>query len=104
MISNRVGVGAADPEADALLNLCGQRAPVGDVHRAQGSFRRQVAAPDVVADARRRNEPAVGDDAADRHRVADVPVRTEHPTGAALSGNAALELRDGPAVMGAEDR
>ncbi len=46
-----IAIGAADPEADSLLNLARQPSPVADVGRADIGLRRQVAARDVVPDA-----------------------------------------------------
>jgi hypothetical protein len=51
-----------------------------------------VAAGDVVADRRRRDQPLVADDAADRHRVTEMVVRAEH-RGAPSSPPGTLDLR-----------
>ena len=46
---------------------------------------------------------SVGDDSADRHRVAEVAVGAQHAPGAVLDRDALLELLDGLLVMVAED-
>ena len=62
-----------------------------------------VAAADVVADAGRAQVLAVGDDAADRLRVADVAVRAQDALAAFCRVDAALELLDRAGFVVAED-
>src|SRR5262249_37633193 len=61
-----------------------------------------VAAPDVVADPRRRHVALVCDAAADRLAVAHVVVRAENAEVGVARGHAALELREAARVHVAE--
>ena len=108
LVDDGVVAGAAvvapDAEGDAPEDLVHDPRQVG-LHVAEREVgeHRLVAAADVVADARRAEVLAVGDDAADRLRVADVTVGAQHALAAVLRLDAALELRDGPLVVVAED-
>ena len=60
-------------------------------------------APDVVAGSGRGDVLAVGDDAADRRAVAEVPVGAEDSAGALRHRHAPFELTDRPLVVISED-
>jgi hypothetical protein len=75
----------------------------GQIRRAHGRPDREVAAGDVVADPRRRDVLAVSDNAADRHRVAEVTVRAQHRRRALLSVGAAPQLVDRCGVVLSEN-
>src|SRR5205823_1046855 len=62
----------------------------------------EIAARDVVADARRRHVRSIADDTADRHRVAKVAVGAQDRRRVWFRGRAALELGDGFSVVHSE--
>ncbi len=75
-VIDRLVVRAAHPERDPRDDLVHDGRD-GNVVGAEVCPHRLVPAADVVADSGRRDVVAVGDDAADRLRVADVRIRAE---------------------------
>src|SRR5439155_25628155 len=103
-VVDRLRVGAAEPEAHRLGDVVGDDGNAfADVLVLEVDPRRHVAAADVEADARDRDVFLVGDDAADRLRIAEVAVGAEHAARNAADAHAAPHLRDGALVMLTED-
>jgi hypothetical protein len=99
-----LGIAAAQPEAHVLGDVGRERRNVGlYVVEGEIELRRHVAAGDVEADAADRDVLLIGDDAADRHGVAEVPVRAQHGAGHAADAHAAVHLRQGALVVLTED-
>jgi len=105
VVANRLAIAAPHPERHAPFDLI--RDPLVvlgcEIGCAERRPHREVAARDVVADARRRDVVAIADHAADRHRVAEMSVGAEHRRCAGLRGGAALQLLDGRRVVPPEN-
>src|SRR6516162_219648 len=99
-----LGIAAAETEADIGSDLVDQRT---DAIRDRGlrhvELDRHVAAGGVEADTAHGNVLLVGDDAADRLRIAEVAVRTEDATNHAANLHAARHLLLRAIVVTAED-
>jgi hypothetical protein len=97
-------IDAADAEADVAADV-GEDGPDPVVDRGalHVEANRHVAAADVVADAADRDMLLIGDHAADRLRVAQMPVGAQHAADHAADTHAARHLRLGARVMLAED-
>src|SRR5215470_16808107 len=99
-VIDRLRVGAAEPEAHLLGDVVGDNwHALADVLVLEVDPRRHVAAADVEADARDRDMLLVGDDAADRLRIAEMAVSAEHAARNAADAHAAPHLLDGALVM-----
>ncbi len=93
-------IAAANAKADMPGDVGQDRALVGgDLVQPDIQLHRHVAAADVESDAADGDMLLIGDDAADRLRIAEMPVGTQHRTGHTADGHAALHLRDGLVVM-----
>ena len=97
-------IDAADAEAHRAADVGEDAAdPVVDRCARHVEAHRHVAAADVVADAADRDMLLIGDDAADRLRIAEVPVGAQHAADHAADTHAARHLRLGARIMLAED-
>jgi hypothetical protein len=99
-----LGIAAAEPEADIGGDLVDDRPDaVGDRLLRHVELHRHVAAGDVEADPADRDVLLVGDHAADRLRIAEMSVGTEHAADHAAVLHAAHHLLLGALVMLAEN-
>ncbi len=95
---------SADAERDGSGDVLGDwQHLVLDVIEARIEPHRHVAATDVEANAGDADLPFVGDDAADRLGVAEMPIRTQHACDGVAHGHAVAHLRCGGLLMLAHD-
>ena len=97
-------VAASDAEADMFGDILqDRRRLVLDVVKARVEAHRHVAAGNVKADTADRDVIRVADHAADRMRIAKMPVGAEHARGRAARRKAGVHLRQRARVMFAID-
>jgi hypothetical protein len=101
-VVDRLVVRAPDAERDAADDLVHDGRDL-DVLCAQRGAHALDAAPDVEADAGRRDVLGVRDGTADRHRVPDVAVGAQGADRAVLGVDAAAQLVDRALVVVADD-
>ena len=93
-------VGAADAERDRPRHVPDDRADaVGDRRVGRVEANRHVAAADVEADAGNADLLLIGDDAADRLRIAEMAVGADDAADDIADRHAVLHLRDGRGIV-----
>jgi hypothetical protein len=97
-------VGASDAERDHVVHVLDDRADVAfDLAERRVEAHGHVAAADVEADTGDADLLLIGDHAADRLRIAEMPVGANHAGDGIADRHAIAHLRDRRVIVLAED-